>query len=203
MNEWGTFLRRVTSDLLVEAKHVRRRHLEGLGSQSYGGMVRQHLKGVPSVVVLGAGQLAEEILPWMVGKSDVTVCARNPERAGSLTESSAGSSGAIRIDRTVRGEPRDRDRNRRSHQRERCEGMDGSAANSSREGDRSARCSGNRSVELFAAPSSDYRKVRGLKNERPESAARVAAARDEIRKAGQRLMEQAQFRPFGWEDLCA
>ena len=32
MNEWGAFLRRVTSDLLVEAKHVRRRHLEGLGS---------------------------------------------------------------------------------------------------------------------------------------------------------------------------
>jgi hypothetical protein len=42
-----------------------------------------------------------------------------------------------------------------------------------------------------------------LKNERPEPAARVAAARDEIKKAGQRLIEQAQFRPFGWEDLCA
>jgi glutamyl-tRNA reductase len=68
----------MTSDLLVDAKRVRSRHLEGLGSQSYGGMVRQHLKGVPSVIVLGAGQLAEEILPWIVGKTDVNVCARNP-----------------------------------------------------------------------------------------------------------------------------
>src|SRR5262249_27712884 len=86
MNEWGAFLRRLTADLLVDAKRVRSRHLEGLGSQSYGGMVRQHLKAVPSVVVLGAGQLAEEILPWIVGKTDVTVCARNLAHAKALTE---------------------------------------------------------------------------------------------------------------------
>ena len=79
-------MRRMTSDLLIDAKRVRSRHLEGLGSQSYGGMVRQHLKGVPSVLVLGAGQLAEEILPWIVGKTDVAICARNPERAKALTE---------------------------------------------------------------------------------------------------------------------
>jgi outer membrane murein-binding lipoprotein Lpp len=42
-----------------------------------------------------------------------------------------------------------------------------------------------------------------LKNERPKLIARVGAARDEITKAAQRLIEQAQFRPFGWEDLCA
>jgi hypothetical protein len=47
--------------------------------------------------------------------------------------------------------------------------------------------------EMFAA----------LKSERPKLIARVAAARDEITKAAQRLIEQAQFRPFGWEDLCA
>ena len=47
--------------------------------------------------------------------------------------------------------------------------------------------------EMFAA----------VKNDRPKLAARVAAAREEIRKAAQRLIEQAQFRPFGWEDLCA
>src|SRR6185436_5916920 len=83
-SEWGWYLRRLTSDLLVDAKRVRSRHLEGLGSQSYGGMVRQHLRNVPSVIVLGAGQLAEEILPWLAGKTDVTVCARTPQRAQGL-----------------------------------------------------------------------------------------------------------------------
>jgi outer membrane murein-binding lipoprotein Lpp len=47
--------------------------------------------------------------------------------------------------------------------------------------------------EMFAA----------LQSERPKLAARVTAARDEIKNAVQRLIEQAQFRPFGWEDLCA
>jgi outer membrane murein-binding lipoprotein Lpp len=42
-----------------------------------------------------------------------------------------------------------------------------------------------------------------LQSERPKLAARVTAARDEIKNAVQRLIEQAQFRPFGWEDLCA
>src|SRR6185503_4336319 len=85
-SEWGWFLRRLTSDLLVDAKRVRYRHLEGLGTQSYGGMVRQHLKNLPSVFVLGAGQLAQEILPWLIGKTDVTVFYRNAMRAETLIE---------------------------------------------------------------------------------------------------------------------
>lgn len=204
MNEWGAFLRRVTSDLLVDAKHVRRRHLEGLGSQSYGGMVRQHLKGVPSVVVLGAGQLAEEILPWMVGKSDVTVCARNPERAGSLTAKFP----QVRLAQFALIAPVEESRETAvviaapisaSDVKEwmaaqptpvvKVIDLRGEAETDP------LNCSLPvvRLSEMFAA----------LKNERPEPAARVAAARDEIRKAGQRLIEQAQFRPFGWEDLCA
>ena len=42
-----------------------------------------------------------------------------------------------------------------------------------------------------------------LTNDRPKMTARVTAAHAEIRKSAQRLIEQAQFRPFGWEDLCA
>jgi len=47
--------------------------------------------------------------------------------------------------------------------------------------------------ELFAA----------LKDDRPRLTARVASAQAEIKAAAQKLTPQAQFRPFGWEDLCA
>jgi glutamyl-tRNA reductase len=204
MNEWGAFLRRLMSDLLVDAKRVRSRHLEGLGSQSYGGLVRQHLKGVPSVVVLGAGQLAEEILPWIVGKTDVTVCARNVAHAEALTQqfeeihlaqfAIAGSIGETRETAVVIAAP--------------IKAVD-------------AKCWMNRQATPFAkvidlrgeAESdpihSSLPVIRlsemfaAIRDERPKLIARVAAARDEITRAAQRLIEQAQFRPFGWEDLCA
>ena len=203
-NEWGHFLRRMTADLLVDAKRVRCRHLEGLGSQSYGGMVRQHLKGIPSVIVLGAGQLAEEILPWIVGKTDVTVCARTPERAKGLLE----QHGEIRLTQFTLE----------------------TAQNETRPTAIviAAPLKASAVAEWMALQSTPFVKVLDLrgeaetdpltcslpvirlsemfaavKNDRPKLAARVAAARDEITKAAQRLIEQAQFRPFGWEDLCA
>jgi glutamyl-tRNA reductase len=203
-NEWGHFLRRMTADLLVDAKRVRCRHLEGLGSQSYGGMVRQHLKGIPSVIVLGAGQLAEEILPWIVGKTDVTVCARTPERARGLLEQYS----EIQLTQFTLE----------------------AAQNESRPTAIviAAPLKASAVAEWMALQSTPFVKVLDLrgeaetdpltcplpvirlsemfaavKNDRPKLAARVAAARDEITKAAQRLIEQAQFRPFGWEDLCA
>ena len=42
-----------------------------------------------------------------------------------------------------------------------------------------------------------------LRNDRQKLEGRVAAARAEINRLSQRQMQQAQFRPFGWEDLCA
>lgn len=203
-NEWGHFLRRMTSDLLVDAKRIRSRHLEGLGSQSYGGMVRQHLKGVQSVVVLGAGQLAEEILPWIVGKTDVTVCARSLERAKPLTERHP----QIRLTDFTFAAPV-------YENRETAIIIAAPISASDVE----------KWIALQTTPFVKVLDLRGkaetdplnyllpvvrlsemfaaLKNERPKLAARVAAARDDIAKAAQRLIEQAQIRPFGWEDLCA
>jgi glutamyl-tRNA reductase len=204
MNEWGAFLRRLTSDLLVDAKRVRSRHLEGLGSQSYGGMVRQHLKGVPSVVVLGAGQLAEEILPWIVGKTDVTICARNLEHAQALTEefeeihlaqfTSGGAidetrETAIVIAAPIKAVDVENWMNAQATPLVKVIDLRGEAESDAIHSSLPV----IRLSEMFAA----------LKDERPKLIARVAAARDEITKAAQRLIEQAQFRPFGWEDLCA
>jgi glutamyl-tRNA reductase len=204
MNEWGAFLRRLTSDLLVDAKRVRSRHLEGLGSQSYGGMVRQHLKDVPSVVVLGAGQLAEEILPWIAGKTDVTVCARNLLHANALTEHfneihlaqftlteaiDETRPTAIVIAAPIRAVDVETWMKAQTTPLVKIIDLRGEAESDPIHSSLPV----VRLSEMFAA----------LKSERPKLIARVAAARDEITKAAQRLIEQAQFRPFGWEDLCA
>ena len=79
--EWGSFLREMTTDLLVDARQIRYRHLQSLGSQSYGSLIRKHLKGQSSVAVLGTGNLAREILPWL---TEARVFYRNRQRASEL-----------------------------------------------------------------------------------------------------------------------
>jgi glutamyl-tRNA reductase len=69
---WGDFLQRLTTDLLRDARHIRQHHLQGLGSQSYGSLVRKCVKGSTTVALLGTGNLAEEILPWL-NEKDITV----------------------------------------------------------------------------------------------------------------------------------
>ena len=204
MNEWGAFLRRLMSDLLVDAKRVRARHLEGLGSQSYGGLVRQHLKDLPSVVVLGAGQLAEEILPWIAGKTDVTVCARNVDRAKPLTEQFE----EIRLAQFTVDEPIEDTRETAVIIAAPIKAVDVESWM------KAQRTPLVKVIDLRGEAESDpvhsslpvirlSEMFAALRNERPKLIAHVAAARDEIKKAAQRLIEQAQFRPFGWEDLCA
>src|SRR5207302_10839627 len=83
-NAWGWFLRQFMSDVLVDAKRVRHEHLQRLGSQSYGGLVRQQLAEVSTAAVLASGQLAEEILPWLIGKTRVRLFYRNRLRAEVL-----------------------------------------------------------------------------------------------------------------------
>lgn len=79
--EWGQFLRTLTTELLVDARHVRHQHLQNLGSQSYGSLIRRHLKGVESVAVVGAGNLAREILPWL---TNARVFYRSQRHANDL-----------------------------------------------------------------------------------------------------------------------
>ena len=202
-SEWGWFLRRLTSDILVDAKRVRYRHLEGLGSQSYGGMVRQHLKNIPSVFVLGAGQLAQEILPWLLGKTDVTVFYRNAMRAECLLKDYP----QLRLAQFTGA----------AHAEKRDSAIVIAAPLSASEIENWVGLQSTpfvKALDLRGEAESDpfqpafpilrlSEMFAELKNERPKVAARLAAARADINKAAQRLAEQAQFRPFGWEDLCA
>jgi glutamyl-tRNA reductase len=201
---WGAFLRKFTSDLLVDAKRVRHQHLEGMGSQSYGGLVRQHLKNVPATLVLGAGQLAQEILPWLAGKTEVTVFYRHRTRAEGLLEeypqihlnqfSMADNIEDNRETALIIAAPLSAAEIEEWISLQTTSFVKALDLRGEAESDPvSASFPVVRLSELFAA----------LKDDRPKLAARVCAARHEIKQAAHRLTQQAQFRPFGWEDLCA
>ena len=201
---WGWFLRQFTSNLMVDAKRVRHDHLQGIGSQSYGSLVRQHVKGMPAVAVLGAGQLAREILPWLIGKTKVRLFYRNWLHAQDLCNEypevhldkySADNAGwwgeetglviaapmkASEVENWVRAQ---------SSTFSKCLDLRGDAATDPI----SLSIPVIKLSELFDA----------LRLERQRLEGRVESARAEITQLVQRQSLQAQFRPFGWEDLCA
>jgi len=200
---WGNSLKQMIAGVLVDAKRVRHDHLQGLGSQSYGSLVRHHVKGLPEVSVLGAGQLAREILPWLLGKTKVRLFYRNWQRAKDLLNDYP----EIQLDQfSMRNAEWEQSKN----------GLVIAAPLKAadvenwvkRQNATFAVCLDFRGEaetdplllsfaviklsELFAALRSDREKLNG----------RVAAARSEIQSLAQRQRQQAQFRPFGWEDLC-
>jgi glutamyl-tRNA reductase len=201
---WGWFLRQFTASVLVDAKRVRRDHLQGIGSQSYGSLVRQHLKGMPTVAVLGAGKLAREILPWLAGKTSARLFYRNWQHAKDLLQEypelqldqySTDDAGwqqeetglviaapmkASEVEAWVRSQSSDFSK---------CLDLRGDAATDPI----TLPIPVIKLSELFDA----------LRNERQRLEGRVESAREAIKQLLQRQTNQAQFRPFGWEDLCA
>ncbi len=201
---WGAFLRQLISNLLVDAKRLRHEHLQGLGSQSYGSLVRQHLKGVPSVALLGGGQLAREILPWLIGKTHVRLFYRSYPHAQELladypeikldqfSPADAGweqNETALVIAAPLKAVEVQRWVGKQSSRFSLCLDLRGDAETDPV----SLPFPVIKLSELFDA----------LRNERQRLAGRVETAREEIKLLAQRQVQQAQFRPFGWEDLCA
>lgn len=66
--------------LMAEVKRVRSDFVNGLGSNSYGSLIRRHTRDHNSITLLGAGQLVSEILPWVALKQNLQVVSRAPEK---------------------------------------------------------------------------------------------------------------------------
>lgn len=85
--------------ILEDAKEIRAQELQNLGSQSYGSLVRKVLResavekpGPQKILVIGAGQLASEILPWLFStvsgvENEISVWNRSKERLFELKSS--------------------------------------------------------------------------------------------------------------------
>jgi glutamyl-tRNA reductase len=59
------WIKRIGQRLLTDARDVRTKHLQGLGSRSYGSAVRRDLADVSHAVVIGTGKLAGEVVPFV------------------------------------------------------------------------------------------------------------------------------------------
>ena len=59
------WLNRLGQRLLADARDIRTRHLQGLGSRSYGSAVRRHLSDCAHAALIGTGKLAQEVLPFL------------------------------------------------------------------------------------------------------------------------------------------
>lgn len=87
---WSSHLHRETwlQCLFEDAKEIRSRYLAGLGTPSYGRLVRRALPDDPALadrplLLLGAGDLAQSVAPWLRHRP-LQIWNRRPERAADL-----------------------------------------------------------------------------------------------------------------------
>ena len=203
-NHWGQFLRQLTADLLRDAKRIRQAHLQHLGNRSYGSLASRQLAGLPVVAVLGAGQLAQEMLPALLEQTEVRIFARAVSRASSACIAQPGLSihawqgelvawpdapAGLVIAAPLRAHDICGWVERQNASFTRVLDLRGEAA-----------CDPLRLksevIDLRAFFAS-------LQSERRHAAQRAQAARAAIAQLAQRQLRQVQCRPYGWEDLCA
>lgn len=82
VSPWGGQMRRFFKALFEDAKKIRQTHLSDLGSQSYGSILRRELRDLRRVHILGAGHLVQEVLPWLCKDgNEVFVHCRDTKKA--------------------------------------------------------------------------------------------------------------------------
>lgn len=183
--------------LIKDVKDVRHRFLTHLGSQSYGSLSRREIQDGQSVHILGAGQLAQEILPWVQKKSQhVAFHVRSKSRTDiqnyavyELSEKNLSLEGVLIVAAPISA-------------RELEVWMD-------RHQCRFVKMIDLRGEGIFdplnpRVPVVDLaqlmKKLQDRKNEKNEV---VELAKEEILRYAQSYASAAKVRPQGWDDLCA
>lgn len=84
-----TRLLTVLEKLFKDAKDIRTQYLIGISQKTYASLTRKHLiqkARATHVVVLGSGQLAEDLINQFKKKATVSICARNEQRVQELAK---------------------------------------------------------------------------------------------------------------------
>ena len=87
--EKDTKLLLILEKLFKDAKDIRTQYLIGISQKTYASLTRKHLIGkarASHVVILGSGQLAEDLINQFKKKASVSLCARNTLRAQELSQ---------------------------------------------------------------------------------------------------------------------
>lgn len=85
-NALGDYLMKLRDQLIEDSRKIRSKYLRHLGDQSYGGLAHRYLKNTSEVTMIGSGQLAEKVLPWLLENNrKVKVTARNIEKLNEFS----------------------------------------------------------------------------------------------------------------------
>ncbi len=199
------WLTRLGQRLLADAREIRARHLQGLGSRSYGSAVRRYLTDIRHAVLIGTGKLAQEVLPFLADSS------RSVDQWGRTAETPSADAAlaapfAYRL----------------------LDGVVTFAGSSDPTAlviaapvpsaiiDRVAACYGGLRCVIDLRGELDGEPLRTpvpvvtlqdlfaqMRATHGSAARRVEAARAEIQSRSRRYELRDELRPFGWDDLCA
>ena len=194
-----TAFREVGRQLMADARAVRSRHLIGLGSRSYGSVVRRYVADSACVAVAGTGMLAREIVPFVVRPDrQVDVWGRRPECDGfdagvtyrRLDAATGVIDGAVSI---VIAAPLS-------------SGQIARLARAYRDVTVliDLRAEASQDPPPPVAPIVTLADVFATVEQATLSTAtRVASATDDIRRCAKAFTTRAKLNPSGWHDLCA
>lgn len=71
--------RALFQSLLEDCKDLRQQHINNWGGRSYGSLTRKMVEHTPHVSMLGNGQLAQSLIPWLKEKT-LVVYVRSPQQ---------------------------------------------------------------------------------------------------------------------------
>ncbi|MCO4753145.1 MAG: hypothetical protein KC478_01620, partial [Bacteriovoracaceae bacterium] len=86
-NDINTSLLLIIEKLFRDAKTIRSKYLLGLSQKTYASIARRQMvrqRNAQEVLILGSGQLAEDLINQFKKKARVIICARNQERLREL-----------------------------------------------------------------------------------------------------------------------
>jgi glutamyl-tRNA reductase len=78
----------ILEKLFKDAKDIRTQYLIGISQKTYASLTRKHLiqrARASHIVVIGSGQLAEDLINQFKKKAQVSICARNTARVNELS----------------------------------------------------------------------------------------------------------------------
>jgi glutamyl-tRNA reductase len=190
-NKWLQFI-------YHEVKEIRSQKLLGLGSQSYGSLLRKRIKDEKTVAIFGTGILAKEIIPYLAPTKKVQVFARNPDSIREFLKTYPGVElvtyeQALNAEALIVAAP-----------------IDDTMIVSKVNGGHCASpiiydLRGEKNMLQVLHPRTValkdlFDELNALK---VESDSRVHTAKLDIRQRVHKYVMRAECRPFGWEDLCA
>lgn len=196
------WLRRLGQRVLGDAKRIRHKHLQGFGAHSYGRLAARHLVG-DRVAIIGTGALAAQVVEVAPKASVLDVWGRSSERALPTRPeglnfsliADAGSHAGTRVEPTtlVIAAPvwaSDLDRVICCYSKL-------ARVIDLRSKDQQTPILSPVDVVLLADLFAEAARADG------SGAPTVRAARAHIRDLANAFADSEEFRPFGWDDVCA